>query len=37
MGVAEISRLKRLEDEDGKLKRFVAALKLDKTMPQGKP
>ena len=34
MGVAEIRRLKQLEDENAKLKRLVADLTLDKTMPQ---
>ena len=34
MGVAEIRRLKQLEDENGKLKRLVADLTLDKTMLQ---
>ncbi len=34
MGVAEIRRLKHLEDENLKLKRLVADLKLDKTMLQ---
>jgi putative transposase len=29
MGVAEIRRLKQLEDENGKLKRLVADLTLD--------
>ena len=32
MGVSEIKRLKQLEDENGKLKRLVADLTLDKTM-----
>ena len=32
MGVSEIRRLKQLEDENGKLKRLVADLTLDKTM-----
>lgn len=32
MGVAEIRRLKQLEDENVKLKRLVADLSLDKTM-----
>jgi len=32
MGVAEILRLKQLEDENAKLKRLVADLTLDKTM-----
>jgi putative transposase len=32
MGVAEIRRLKQLEDENGKLKRLVADLSLDKEM-----
>lgn len=34
MGVAEIRRLKQLEDENSKLKRLVADLTLDKTMLQ---
>ena len=34
MGVAEIRRLKQLEDENGELKRLVAELTLDKTMLQ---
>jgi putative transposase len=34
MGVAEIRRLKQLEDENTKLKRVVADLTLDKTMLQ---
>ena len=34
MGVAEIRRLKQLEDENAKLKRLVADLALDKTMLQ---
>ena len=34
MSVAEIRRLKQLEDENGKLKRLVADLTLDKTMLQ---
>ena len=34
MGVAEIRRLKQLEDENGKLKRLVADLSLDKEMLQ---
>ena len=34
MGVAEIRRLKRLEEETTKLKRLVADLTLDKTMLQ---
>ncbi len=34
MGVAEIRRLKQLEDENAKLKRLVADLTLDKTMLQ---
>ena len=34
MGVAEIRRLKQLEEEDAKLKRLVADLTLDKTMLQ---
>ena len=34
MGVAEIRRLKQLEDENTKLKRLVADLTLDKTMLQ---
>ena len=32
MGVAEIRRLKQLEEENAKLKRLVADLTLDKTM-----
>ncbi len=32
MGVSEIRRLKQLEDENGRLKRMVADLSLDKTM-----
>jgi len=35
MGVAEIRRLKQLEDENSKLKRLVADLSLDKEMLQG--
>lgn len=35
MGVSEIRRLKQLEDENGKLKRLVADLTLDKTLLQG--
>ena len=34
MGVAEIRRLKQLEDENAKLKRLVADLALDKAMLQ---
>ena len=34
MGVVEIRRLKQLEDENGKLKRLVADLSLDKEMLQ---
>ena len=34
MGVTEIRRLKQLEDENGKLKRVVADLTLDKSMLQ---
>ena len=34
MGVAEIRRLKQLEEENVKLKRLVADLSLDKTMLQ---
>jgi len=34
MGVAEIRRLKQLEEENTKLKRLVADLSLDKTMLQ---
>lgn len=34
MGVAEIRRLKQLEDENSRLKRLVADLTLDKTMLQ---
>lgn len=34
MGVAELRRLKRLEQENGKLKRLVADLSLDKAMLQ---
>ena len=34
MGVVEIRRLKQLEEENAKLKRLVADLSLDKTMPQ---
>lgn len=34
IGVSEIRRLKQLEDENGKLKRLVADLTLDKTMLQ---
>ena len=32
MGVPEIRRLKQLEDENGKLKRLVADLTLDRSM-----
>jgi hypothetical protein len=35
MGVAEIRRLKQLEEENAKLKRLVADLTLDKSMLQG--
>lgn len=35
MTVAEICRLKRLEDENGKLKRLVTDLTLDKSMLSG--
>ena len=35
MGVAEIRRLKQLEDENGKLKRLVADLTLD-SEPRGR-
>ena len=34
MGIAEIRRLKQLEDENRKLKQLVADLSLDKTMLQ---
>jgi putative transposase len=34
MGVAEIRRLKQLEDENGKPKRLVADLSLDREMLQ---
>ena len=34
MGVAELRRLKQLEEENRKLKRLVADLSLDKTMLQ---
>lgn len=34
MGVSEIRRLKQLEEENGRLKRLVADLSLDKAMPQ---
>lgn len=34
MGVAEIRRLKQLDEENAKLKRLVADLRLDKTMLQ---
>jgi putative transposase len=34
MGVAEIRRLKQLEEENAQLKRLVADLALDKTMLQ---
>lgn len=34
IGVAEIWRLKQLEEENGKLKRLVADLTLDKSMIQ---
>ena len=36
MGVSEIRRLKQLEDENGKLKRLVADLTLDKIMLPGR-
>ena len=35
MGVPEIRRLKQLKEENGKLKRLVADLTLDKTMLRG--
>jgi putative transposase len=35
MGVAEIRRLKQLEEENAKLKRLVADLTLDKALLQG--
>jgi putative transposase len=35
MGVAEIRRLRQLEDENGKLTRLVADPTLDKTMLRG--
>lgn len=35
MGLSEIRRLKQLEDENGKLRRLVADLTLDKAMLQG--
>ena len=35
MGLCEIRRLKQLEDENGKLRRLVADLTLDKAMLQG--
>ena len=34
LGTGELRRLKQLEDENGKLKRLVADLTLDKTMLQ---
>jgi putative transposase len=34
MGVPEIRRLKQLEDENGKLKKLVADLTLDRAMLQ---
>ena len=34
MGVSEIRRLKQLEEENGRLKKLVADLSLDKTMLQ---
>ena len=34
LGVAEVRRLKQLEEENGKLKKIVADLTLDKTMLQ---
>jgi putative transposase len=34
MGVPELRRLKQLEDENGRLKRLVADLSLDRTMLQ---
>jgi hypothetical protein len=34
MGVAEVRRLKQLEDENAKLKRLVADLSLDKAILQ---
>jgi putative transposase len=34
MGVAEIRRLKQLEDENARLKKLVADLTLDKTILQ---
>jgi len=37
MGVAEIRRLKQLEEENRKLKQLVADLSLDKTMLQDVP
>ena len=37
LGVVEIRRLKQLEDENGKLKRLVADLSLDKEMLRGTP
>ena len=37
MSVAEIRRLKQLEEENAKLKRLVADLSLDETMLQGRP
>ena len=35
MGVAEVRRLRILEEENRKLKQLVADLNLDKQMPQG--
>jgi putative transposase len=34
MGVAEVRRLKQLEEENGKLKKLVADLSLDRSMLQ---
>ena len=34
MGVPELRRLKQLEEENGRLKRLVADLSLDRTMLQ---
>ena len=34
LGIAEIRRLKQLEEENRKLKQLVADLSLDKLMPQ---
>lgn len=36
-GMTEIRRLKQLEEENGKLKKIVAYLTLDKTMLQDAP